>query len=106
MRKGVNKLNLSELIHEVWKDERIREYRLRKDEVSIVIKVFVEHILKTLLTYGKVKIQGLFTLKVRKAKGRRIMNPQTKEIMYSKDYYKVGIEPSKRLKEGLKEYKE
>lgn len=106
MRKGVNKLNLSELIHEVWKDERIREHRLRKDEVSIVIKVFVEHILKALLTYGKVKIQGLFTLKVRKAKGRRIANPQSGEHMYSKDYYKVGIEPSKNLKEGLEKLKD
>lgn len=96
-------MNLSELIHEVWKDERTRELKLRKDEVKVVVEVLVDHIVKALLLYGKVKMQGLFTLSVRKAKGRKIRNPQTKEIMYSRDYYKVGLEPSKRLKEGLKD---
>ena len=97
-------MNLSELIHEVWKDKRVRELKLRKSEVSVVVKVLTEHILKSLLIYGKVKIQGLFSLDIRKAKGRRISNPKTKETMYSNDYYKVGIKPSKKLKDGLKEF--
>lgn len=98
-------MNLSELIHKVWKDERIREIRLRKDEVKVVIEVFIEHIGKGLLQYGKVKIQGLFTLDIRKAKGRRIANPQTKKHMFSKDYYKIGLKPSKKLDEGMKKLK-
>lgn len=99
-------MKLSELIHEVWKDERTRELKLRKDEVKVVIEVFIDHIVKGLLRNKIVKIKGLFTLDIRKAKGRRIRNPQTKEIMYSQDYYKVGIEPSKNLKEGLEELRE
>jgi len=89
----------------VWKDKRTRELKLRKDEVEVVVKVLVDHIVKSLLLYGKVKMQGLFTLDIRKARGRKIRNPQTKEIMYSKDYYKVGLKPSKRLDEGLKNRK-
>lgn len=95
-------MNLSELIHEVWKDKRIREIRLRKDEVKIVIKVMIEHIVKNLLEHGKVKMKGLFTLDIRKAKGRKIANPQNKEHMVIDDYYKIGLEPSKNLKDGLK----
>jgi len=98
-------LKLSKLIHEVWKDERTRELRLRKDEVKILVDVVLDHMLEGLLSYGKLKLQGLFTLDIRRAKGRRIMNPQTGEEMYSSDYNKIGIEPSKRLKEGLKDYK-
>jgi nucleoid DNA-binding protein len=99
-------LNLSKLIHEVWKDERIREIRLRKDEVKLVVEVLIDHIVDGLLKNGKVKMKGLFTLDIRKAKGRKIRNPQTGEPMYSKDYYKVGLEPSKDLKEGLEKLRD
>lgn len=94
-------LNLSKLIKKVSKDKRIKDMGIRQYEVKVVIKVFIELLLKSLLTYGVVKIQGLFTLNIRKAKGRKIANPQSGEHMYSKDYYKVGIEPSKNLKDGL-----
>lgn len=96
-------MTLSELIHAVWKDERVRNLGLRKDEVGVVIKVFREHIVKGLLKHKLIKVQGLFTLDIRKAKGRKIRNPQTGEEMYSKDYYKVGLEPSKEIKDGLEE---
>lgn len=94
-------LKLSKLIHEVWKDERTRELRLRKDEVKVLVDVVIDHILEGLLTYGKVKLQGLFTLSIKKARGRKISNPQSGEHMYSKDYYKVKLEPSKDLRDGL-----
>lgn len=99
-------MKLSDLTHEVWKDERIRELRLRKSEVKVVIEVLIEHIIKGLLRYGKVKMQGLFTLDIRKARGRKIANPQTGEKMYIDDYYKVGLEPSKNLKKGLDELRD
>lgn len=99
-------LNLSELIKKVSKDKRIKDMGIRQYEVKVIVKVFVELLLKSLLTYGVVKIQGLFTLNIRKAKGRKIANPQSGEHMYSKDYYKVGIEPSKNLKEGLEKLRD
>lgn len=96
-------MKLSELIHEVWKDERTRELRLRKDEVKVVIEVLIDHIVKGLLKHGIIKMKGLFTLDIRKARGRKIANPQTGEKMFIDDYYKVGIEPSKNMKKGLEE---
>jgi nucleoid DNA-binding protein len=94
-------MNLSKLIHKVWSDETIRELGLRKGEVKTVIEVMVKHIVKGLLEEGIIKIRGLFTLDIREVKGRKIRHPITKEIMYSSDYFKVGVEPSKTLKDGL-----
>lgn len=94
-------LNLSQLKSAVHKDERIKEMKLLKSEVKIIVDVIIDHIGKGLLRYGVLKLQGLFTLDVRKAKGRKIANPQTGEKMYSKDYYKIGIKPSKKIKDGL-----
>jgi nucleoid DNA-binding protein len=96
-------LTLSELIHAVWKDERVRKLGLRKSDVGVVINVFKDHIVKGLLKHKIIKMQGLFTLDIRKARGRKIRNPQTGEKMYSKDYYKVGLKPSKEIEDGLEE---
>ncbi|UUV45912.1 DNA-binding protein HU [Bacillus phage vB_BanS-Thrax3] len=98
-------MNLSELIHKVWKDKRVKDLGIRKSEVKVVVKVAVDHMVKGLLEYGKLKLTGLFTLVVKKAKGRRIRNPQTGEITYSNDYNKINIKPSQRLKDGLKKFK-
>lgn len=99
-------MNLTKLIHNIWKDERTRELKIRKDEVKILVHVFLDHIGRGLIQYGKLKLKGLFTLEIREAKGRRIKNPQTKEDMYSKDYYKIGIIPSKSLKNDLSNLKD
>lgn len=96
-------LNLSNLIHEVWKDKRVRELRIRKDEIKIIVNVIIEKIGEGLLKHRFVKLQGLFTLELRKAKGRKIANPNNGEHMFSKDYYKIGVKPSKKVKEDLKD---
>lgn len=98
-------LKLSNLIHEVWKDERVRHLRIRKDEIKIIINVIIEKIGEGLISNKLVKIQGLFTLELRKAKGRRIRNPQSGEEMYSSDYYKIGLKPAKKIKDELKKIK-
>lgn len=98
-------MNLSKLIHEVWKDKRVKDLGIRKSEVKTIMKVAIDHIVKGLLQHGKLKIMGLFTLTIKEAKGRRIRNPQTGEPMRSKDYNKIKIEPSNRLKDGLKKFK-
>lgn len=98
-------MNLAKLIHEIWKDERTRELRIRKDEVAILMDVFIDHIGQGILKYGVVKLRGLFTIDVREAKGRRIRNPSTGETMYSKDYFKLGLKPSKKIKDGMDKLK-
>jgi len=101
----VNSLNLSKLIHEVWKDERVKKAGIRKSEVKLIVKVTIDHMVSGLLKYGKLKLTGLFTMIIKEAKGRKIRNPQTGEITYSKDYNKINIKPSQRLKDGLKKFK-
>lgn len=98
-------MNLSDIIHEVWKDKRVKDLGIRKDEARIIVKVVIDKMREGFLKYGKLKIENLFTLEIRKAKGRKIENPSTKEPMYIEDYYKVGIIPSKKIKDGLKEKK-
>lgn len=98
-------MKLSNLIHEVWKDERVRALRIRKSEIAIIAEVFLEHLEKGLMKYGFVKLHKFFTLEIRKARGRKIRNPQTKKEMYIEDYHKVGIIPSKNMKKELKDYK-
>lgn len=98
-------MNLSQLKSAVHKDKRVRDLRLRKDEVKIIVDVVIDHMFLGLMQYGLLKLQNLFTLDIRRAKGRKIANPQTGEHMYSKDYNKIGLEPSKKLREGLKNYK-
>lgn len=99
-------MNLSNLVSRVHKDERVKDLRLRKDEVKIVVEVLIEHIINGLFEFGFVKIRGLFTIKVKKSKGRKISNPQTREEMYVEDYYKLNLEPSKKIKENLEELRE
>lgn len=96
-------MNLSKLIHEIWKDERTKALRLRKDEIQILMEVFLDHIGRGILNHEIVKLRGLFTIDVREAKGRKIRNPSTGESMFSKDYKKLGIKPSKQLKDGMKQ---
>ncbi len=94
-------MNLSKLIHEIWKDEEVKARRFTKDEVDLIVKVFIKYAVKNLLENKVLKLRGLITLHVKKSKGRRMINPQTKEEMFSKDYYRIGLKPSKELKEGL-----
>lgn len=96
-------MNLTEIIHKVWEDRRVRELRTRKDEVETVLKVFVDVVRTEIVKGTKIKLHRLFSLSIKKNKKRRIMNPQTKKHMYTKDYYKVHIEPSKNLKDALKD---
>ncbi|MFS0905785.1 HU family DNA-binding protein [Priestia aryabhattai] len=100
-------MKLSQLIHEVWKDEEVRklEVRLRKDEIRTIVNATIKHIGLGLLQHGVIKLQGLFTLKIKQAKGRNMRNPITKELMRSNDYNKINIKPSKLLDEGLKKFK-
>jgi nucleoid DNA-binding protein len=99
-------MNLKNLVHEVWKDPRTKQLKIKKTEVKILVEVVIDQIGYGLLRNGFIKIQNLFTLDIRKAKGRKIGNPRTHKPMKIQDYYKIGITPSKRLREGLKNFKE
>lgn len=86
----------------VWRDTRVSSVGFRKWEVKLIIEVFLDKVLESLLMNHKVKLQGFGTLKIKKAKGKRIKNLNTHKLMNIKDYYKVNIEPSKKLKDGMK----
>lgn len=96
-------MNLTELIHEIWKDERVQKLKIRKRDIGTIVKVTIDQIVKNLFKYGLVKLRGLFTVKLRKVKGRNIAHLQTKEIIKVDDYYRVAIKPSKRVERKLEE---
>lgn len=98
-------MNLSELIHKIWEDEEIRKRKIRKSDVEIIMKSFVRIAVSSLFKYGQLKMQGLFTLGIKRIKGRTIGHPQTKEEMEIDDYYKVTLKPSKAIKDRLKSMK-
>ena len=98
-------MKLSEIIHEVWKDEEMKRLQIRKTDVEAVIKTTLKVISKAIVKEGIVKLHGFFTLKTKEVKGRRIMNLHTQEHMYTKDYTKLTIEPSQNLKDELKNKK-
>lgn len=97
-------MNLSELIHEVWKKSRDNGINVKKGDIKSIVKITVEEMTNNLFKFGTLKIHGLFTLKITKNKGRRITNPQTKEHMYIDDYYKISLIPSKKIKKLLRKY--
>lgn len=86
----------------MWQDERIQELGIKKKEVELLMSVLSDKIATGLVDKKKIKIKGLFTLGVRKVKGRKIAHPQTHEPMYIDDYYRLHVSPSKNLKEQLK----
>lgn len=57
-------MNLSTLIHEIWKDPRIKKLRVKKEVVKVVVEVAIDHIVKGLLKHGQIKLQNLFTLDI------------------------------------------
>lgn len=96
---------MTELTKAVFNDERVKELGMRGHEVKVLVRVVLEHMGKGLIEHGKIKLQGLFSMEIRGAKGRRIANPQTGEEMFSKDYNKLNVEPSKKLKDEMKKLK-
>lgn len=98
-------MNLSELKHEIWKDKRVKEIGLKKSEVKILVDVFIEHIRLAILKHGVVKLQGLFTIKVKRAKGRKMKN-LTGETIKLNDYNKLNFSLSEKTRKVLKQYEE
>ena len=96
-------MRYGELISATHKDARLRERRINKDITKLVISVFVEKMFEALITDGKVAIKNLFTLNVKKNKGKRILDLNTKEHRMTNDYYRIVVTPSERIKENLKE---
>lgn len=96
-------MKYGELINATHKDKRLREHRVTKDITRLVISVFVEKMFESLVNDGKVSIKNLFTLNVKKNKGKRILDLNTKKHKITKDYYRIIATPSERVKDNLKE---
>ena len=86
-------MNLQELTKEVQNDERVKELGFTASEVKVLVRVVIDQIGKGLIKHGIIKIRGLFTVKIKGAKGRRIGNPQTGEEMFSSGYKHFIIKP-------------
>lgn len=98
-------MKLTDLIHEVWKDERVRDTGVRKHEVGIIIKVMIDKIKEGLLKSGKVQLRGLFTILLKKAKGGRAKHPNSGKEIFVEDYHKISVITSENFKEEIKQIK-
>lgn len=96
-------MKFTELKQAVYKDERLRKERITRAQLNLVVSVFCEKLFEALIMNDKVSIPNLFTLSLRKNKGKRIINPKTKEPMVTKDFYRVLVGQSTKLKDNLKE---
>jgi len=96
-------MKYTELINATHKDKRLREKRITKDTTRLIIGVFAEKMFESLVVDGKLSIKNLFTLNVKKNKGKRILDLNTKKHRKTKDYYRVIVVPSERMKDNLKE---
>lgn len=96
-------MKFTELKQQVYKDERIRKEKITRFQMNLIISVFCEKIFEGLIMGEKVSIPNLFTLNLRKNKGKRIINPKTKEPMITKNFYRILVSQSVKLKDNLKE---
>lgn len=95
-------MKLSKIIHNTWKDERVKELKIKKGDVKIICTAFIDNIFLALIETGEAKLLNLFTLTLKKSKGRKIRNISTKETMVTSDFYRVNVEPSDRLDREMK----
>lgn len=95
-------MKLSKIIHNTWQDERVKELKIKKGDVKIICVAFLDSVFEALVDTGEAKLTSLFSLKLKRSKGRKIRNISTKETMVTKDFYRVSVEPSKALEEELK----
>lgn len=96
-------MKFTELKQATYADERLRKEKITRAQLNLVVTVFCEKMFEALVIGGKVSIPNLFTLNLRKNKGKRIVNPITKKPMVTKDFYRVLVSQSGRLKDNLKE---
>lgn len=97
-------MRLTQIVREVRKDPRIKEKFITNAQIELVIKVFIEKIKEALIKDGEAKIYNLFTLQFRRSKGRKIKTINKKEMMTA-DYIRIGVKPSKDLRDIMRRYK-
>lgn len=93
-------MNFKKLVHETWKDERVRKLKVKKGEVQTILSVMLEKMIDGLISERTVKLRGFFTVELRKVKGRTTKIGDN-EVKYD-DYDKVAINPSEKIKKRLK----
>lgn len=74
---------------------------LTKKDYEAAINAYHETICETLKADGKVQVVGFGTYEVRPRAERRILNPQTKEIMTVPAGKTPGFKTSKALKDAV-----
>lgn len=97
-------MKLTQIVNNTRRDPRIKELFITEKQVKTIVRVFLEKCLDAIKQDGEAKLFNFMTLSLRKSKGRRIRNPQTKEYMTIPDFYRINIRPSKELKRIMKNY--
>ena len=94
-------MSIKKIVDEVWKDEVLRENKITKREIKLILEAFKRYIPEEIVENGEFKFLGLFTLKVKSVRGWNSVNFKTGEKVKINDFKRIYISPSKKLKNKL-----
>ena len=94
-------MSIKKIVDEVWKDEVLRENKITKREIKLILEAFKRYIPEKIVEDREFKFLGLFTLKVKSVRGWNSVNFKTGEKVKINDFNRIYISPSKKLKNKL-----
>lgn len=94
-------MKMQDVINEIQKDSEVKELKLTKKEIKVVIDSLKRVIKESLKTNKVFSFSGLFTLKVKEIKGWKTKNLVTGEDIHLDNFKRVYISPSKILKDYI-----
>ena len=94
-------MSIKKIVDEMWKDEILRENKITKIEIKLILEAFKRYIPEKIVEDGEFKFLGLFTLKVKSVRGWNSVNFKTGEKVKINDFKRIYISPSKKLKNKL-----
>lgn len=88
------------------KNDLVKEVRYTtgtsEEELEEAVSAIFNEIETALKKGDKVRIKGFGTFEPKKVKGRKCINPKTKEEMVINEHYSPKFKPSVRLKKEIK----
>ena len=94
-------MSIKKIVDEVWKDETLRENKITKQQIKLVLEAFKRYIPEVIVNYGEFRFLGLFTLRVKDVKGWNSINFKTGEKVKINDFKRIYISPAKKLKSKI-----
>lgn len=85
----------------VWEDEELRKNQITQKQVKLIVDAVARTIIKSIKEEREVNWQNLFTLKSVRVKGWKNKSLHDGKEEMIKDFNRVYIRPSKRMREEI-----